>query len=248
MAGVLFASAAVGNQVDIAVSGSTVDSSSDFSSDVLVVIAALLIPLAIGIAVLRYRLYDIDLIISRTLVYGPLTATLAGTYTASIIFFRLLFVDVLSVSSDAAVASTTLLLAALFVPARNKIQVLVDRFFKEDEYRRLMAFSKEAANAADLMSQEVVARRFLSLAIAATGASGCKIALDGVGQGTKEYAEGSLGTAGGVVLPLHADGRQVGRLELGAPPNGNRFRDAELDSVTGAAVLVARSLAFHEVR
>jgi hypothetical protein len=88
-------------------------------------------PSAIGIAVLRYRLYGIDLIINRAFVYGAMTAILAGIYTASIRLFNALFVAFTGEESDAALVITTLLLATTFTPIRKYLEELAERHFKE---------------------------------------------------------------------------------------------------------------------
>lgn len=88
-----------------------------------------LLPLAVGIAMLRYDLYDIDVLIRRALVYVPLTALLAGLYAASVALFQRLFVAITGDRSDAAIVLTTLILAAIFTPARKVLETAVDRRF-----------------------------------------------------------------------------------------------------------------------
>jgi hypothetical protein len=97
---------------------------------VLVGIALAGIAFAIGIAVLRYRLYDIDVIVDRTLVFGALTAILAGLYAASIRLFQALFVGVTGESSDAALVLTTLVLATSFTPIKRRLETIVERRYR----------------------------------------------------------------------------------------------------------------------
>ncbi len=99
----------------------------------LTFVLMLALPASIGVAILRYRLYDIDLLINRALVYGSLSATLLGTYVLSVLGLSTLLRP-LTGSSDLAVAGSTLAVVALFGPLRARIQRLVDRRFYRARY------------------------------------------------------------------------------------------------------------------
>jgi hypothetical protein len=111
------------------------------------------VPIAVGVAILRYRLYEIDLLINRTLVYGPLTATLVALYFIVIILLQRLFVLLTGQQSTLAVVASTLFIAALFTPLRRRIQSFIDRRFyrrKYDAGKTLEAFSAQLRNETDL--------------------------------------------------------------------------------------------------
>jgi hypothetical protein len=93
-------------------------------------IAGCTLPVAAAVAILHHRLYDIDVILSRALVYIPLTGILGGLYAAGVALFQRLFVAVTGDRSDAAVVITTLVLAGLFTPVKNSLQSFVDRRFR----------------------------------------------------------------------------------------------------------------------
>jgi hypothetical protein len=108
---------------------------------------------AIGIAILRYRLYAIDRIINRTLVYGLLTALLVGLYGGLVLALGQVFGGVGGDPPSWVVAGATLAVAALFQPARHRIQMVVDRRFnrrKFDAVKTVEAFSARLRNEVDL--------------------------------------------------------------------------------------------------
>jgi hypothetical protein len=110
------------------------------------------IPAFIGIAILRYRLYDIDLLINRALVYGALSASLLAAYAASVLVLSALLRP-LAGSSDLAVAGATLAVVALFAPLRRRFQSAVDRRFYRSRYDAgltLDAFSARLRGQVDL--------------------------------------------------------------------------------------------------
>jgi len=95
-------------------------------------VAGCFLPIAAAVAVLRHRLYDIDLILRRAFVYIPLTALLGGLYAAGVALFQRIFVAATGDTSDAAIVFATLVLAGMFTPARNWLQTFVDRRFKPE--------------------------------------------------------------------------------------------------------------------
>ncbi len=101
---------------------------------VLFLAGASTVPVTIGIAILRHRLYDIDVIINRALVYGSLTATLVLVYVGSVVGLQSAFRGLTGQESTLAVVASTLAIAALFNPLRRRVQALVDRRFYRSKY------------------------------------------------------------------------------------------------------------------
>jgi hypothetical protein len=112
-----------------------------------------LVPLAVGIAVLKYRLYEIDILINRALVYAPLTATLAVLYFGSVVSLQAALRVLTGQESTFAVVASTLLIAALFNPLRRRIQGFIDRRFyrrKYDAAKTLEAYNTRLRDETDL--------------------------------------------------------------------------------------------------
>src|SRR5215207_4355758 len=111
------------------------------------------VPTAVGIAITRYRLYNIDILINRTLVYGTLTAMLVAVYIGGIVLSQHVFVLLTGQQSTLAVVASTLVIAALFNPLRRRIQFFVDRRFYRRRYdarKTLEVFSARLREETDL--------------------------------------------------------------------------------------------------
>jgi hypothetical protein len=130
------------------------------TGDVFFAISVCLLPLALGIAMLKYRLYDIDRVINRTLVYAALSLVLGAAYVGLVLGGQALFSSFAG-GSDLAIAASTLVVAALFLPVRSRVQRFVDRRFyrrRYDAQRTLEGFGARLREQVDLQTLAVELR------------------------------------------------------------------------------------------
>ena len=129
------------------------------------------LPIAIGVAVTRYRLYEIDRLINRTLVYGSLTAILAGVFTAGIGLAQRLFIATTGETSDTAIVLTTLVVATLYAPLRKRLETVIDRRFKY-EHLEFGAYRDEVTKVLGVLDPRRAADRLAHEAVRELQATG----------------------------------------------------------------------------
>jgi hypothetical protein len=211
----------------------------------VLLILLLIVPVTFTFSILRYRLFQIDLVIRRTLVYTTLTAILAGLYVASTGFFQRLFVALTGTHSEGAVVLTTLVVAAAFTPVKSELQSLVDRYVKEvpDPTKALKAFGEQVRWLGDLLDGDQLCRRVLEESLAAFQAEGGAV---------YQWRDGHLGlvhTSGEwtgndrLSAWLEHDGQQYGLVYLGPRQGGLPYTEGDSEVFTRIVGDVARALA-----
>ena len=201
-----------------------------------------LVPVAAGIAILRYGLYSIDFIINQAIVYIVFTAILAGLYAGITATLQRVFVAVTGQSSEAAIVITVALIATLFTPVRNALQRLVDRRFKDARsLERLMeSLETEVGAVVDVMDGQRLAERLVKTAREGADATGAALFLDG--ETRPSYVSGDWNGEAALVVPLRAGDHEVGRIALGARRRGAPYLERERERLQRAADVVAVGL------
>ena len=203
------------------------------------------LPAAIGMAILRYRLWEIDILINRTLVYIPLTGILAGLYAASMPLLQRAFIAFTGAKSDGAVVLTTLILASTFTPIKNALQGLVDRRFKNptEPLAALKTFKRQIQTIEEVVNRESAARRFLDESASALQASCGAVFLSrkGVPQVVSVTGSWEAGRET-LTIPIGKEKRSIGTLYLGIRRDGSAYTETETSLLAGVAESLGRVL------
>jgi len=208
------------------------------------------IPLATGIAVLRYGLYEIDVIINRAIVYGLLTAILAGVYATAVGVTQQTFRAITGSSSDGAIVISTLLVVTAFTPVKNWLQGLVDRRFREaaDPSARLGRFRAELEHRLYPLDQDLTLAAALDLFCRAVDSSGGELRLE-VRSGPVVATRG--GGPGGDPLHLESSASSAGggtgtretlRLALAPPAHRHGLSIRDRDAIVETLDCLVRQL------
>jgi hypothetical protein len=207
-------------------------------------VPAILLFITAVFATLRYRLFDIDLIIHRTLVYVPLTALLAGIFAASITGTQKLFVALTGQESDAATVLTTLIVVIAFTPIKDGLQNVVNKRFKAvpDPAKKLAAFRELVDARVSAVDPPQVMRRFLQEAASAFGAKGGEAYLEQEGVQRQVCSIDSHTGNMQVNVSLDVEGRHVGALMLGPRQNGADYGKWDYSALEETAATVAQAI------
>lgn len=205
-----------------------------------------LIPVSLMIAILRYRLWEIDLLINRTLVYVPLTAILAGIFAATITLTQKLFIALTGQSSEAATVLTTLVVVAAFDPLKTGLQHFVDRHFKDvgDPTKRLKAYGDQLRGVLEVTRTQQSTQKLLEEAMAAFDANSGAVFLDLNGERKLVQSRGVWNGDATLTVSLQdgEEGKTVGAISLGPRRNGAGYSQQDRATLQGICNLVALAI------
>ena len=218
-----------------------------FSHDTIVqyaqIAGLMLVPVSFGIAMRRYRLYEIDRLLNRTIVFGGATALLAGVYTASIGLMQKIFVTLTGERSDAAVILTTLLVAAAFTPLKARIDAYVKRNFGTDipGTKGLDTFRQEIDDHLKLSDRDDLLAQLVKESVSELGAVSGAIEVEAP-QPERPFSVGRWTGDVHLSVPVRENGDVVARVLLGPRVNGDVYDDGSRRRLERAAATVGLAL------
>ncbi|HET7009572.1 MAG TPA: hypothetical protein VFI11_02250 [Anaerolineales bacterium] len=217
-------------------------------NSLLILPGLLLFPITVAVAITRYRLLEIDDLVNRAIVYGLLTAVLAGVFTAAIALSQKVFVAMTGEESDAAIVLTTLIVASVVSPVRSLLQTWVDRQFREVPTGALRSFGEQVGQFLQLNDADMLAHRLLGEAVSALGAEAGAVVRVEDGHARTVHTHGPWRGEALLSVPLASGGRSFGAVLIGPRRNGLRYRRSEAEALSEVAEKVARAMAIAELR
>jgi hypothetical protein len=201
-------------------------------------------PLSVAVAIVRYRLLDAEMVLNRALLYGALTALLAGLFTGSITLMQKVFIAVTGEESDIAIVLTTLITVSAITPIRTRLQAFLDRHLRKAPLHseELERFATEARLVAAMAEAGAIGARFLHESVASLNASsGALNVRDGSGWRTAESVGNWTGRVE-LAVPITSGQDQLAVLLLGPRTDGQAYGQAEADALGAIAPDVGRAL------
>ena len=195
------------------------------------------LPLAIGVAITRYHLYDIDLIINRALVYGSLTAILAGVFTAGAALAQRLFVIFTGQSSDAAIVVATLVIATLYAPLRKRLEKVIDKRFKYD-IRRFGPYGEQVQAVLAVIDPVRAAEKLAKETVSELDATGAAV-VDGSGAVLSSAGAWPLQAGELPTRVVFADAGPIRAILVGPRRGGHSYATADLAALEEVGRLIA---------
>lgn len=204
-------------------------------------------PFSVAVAIFRYRLLEMDALLNRTIMWGLLTAVLAGVISISVTVLQKIFQAVTGEKSDVAVILTSLILVSVFTPVKTRIQAFLDRTLKDspEHVRALQKFGGEVRSYVQMNDRQLMTRRLLDEAAAGMDAQSGAIRMGRNGNGQLEtlYTYGDWRGEAWVAAPLEYQGQRYGLLLLGPRQGLKPYTREEFAALQGAANEVAHALA-----
>lgn len=225
-----------------------------FKFDIALLLPPLIIfPLSVALAIFRYRLLEVDSIVNRTILYGLVTAILAGVISVTMSLLQKFFLAVTGEESNIAAVLTTLIVVTTFEPIKGFVRGLVDRLFKEppDTTQQLRTLGNEVQTFLLVSDAEQIAQRLLEETASGLRARSALLSLVADGKLAPVYTVGAWSGEAWMAVPLEWRGQRLGVLALG-PRDGEPYTRQECDLVEDVATHVAGAIhlaqAFHPSR
>ena len=207
-------------------------------------VSTLALPVCLAVAITRYHLFDIDVIINRTIVYVTLTAIVAGIFSAAIALSQKVFVALTGTDSLGSTLVATLIVVAVFNPIKDRVQRLVDKRFKEvpSATKRLNAFEEQLRTRVWQVDVSRITRRFLEEAVAAFDAEGGVAYLDERGSLSPIYTAGEWKGDERISVPVESSGARIGCIALGLRRHGRDYADSDRKTLEHVAQVVGQAI------